>query len=104
MILFKSVHVFPICIGLKTQTRRTWKTARVKVGSVQLAKTQMISKAYFARLKVLAVYQERLGDMTEQDAYDEGGYTLEGYKETFERIYGFYDPDLLVYVVKFETI
>jgi hypothetical protein len=78
--------------------------SRVKVGSVQLAKTQMISKAYFARLKVLAVYQERLGDMTEQDSYDEGGYTLDGYKETFQRIYGFYDPDFLVYVVKFETI
>jgi hypothetical protein len=74
------------------------------VGSVQLAKTQMISKAYFTRLKVLAVYQERLGDMTEQDAYDEGGYTLEGYKETFQRIYSFYDPDLLVYVIKFEVI
>ena len=68
MILFKHAHIFSILIGLKTQTRRTWEKARVKPGSVHLAKTEMISKQFFARLKILAVYQERLGDMTEQDA------------------------------------
>ncbi len=104
MILFKRFHVFPILIGLKTQTRRTWAKARVKVGSTQLAKTEMISKAYFARLKIIAVYQERLGDMTEQDAYDEGGYTLEDYKQVFEKINGFWDDNQTVYVIKFEVI
>ncbi len=79
-----------------------WQKPRVKVGSIQKAKTMMISKAYFTQLRIIAVYREKLGDMTEQDAYDEGGYTLDEYKETFKRIYGFYDPDKIVYVVKFE--
>lgn len=104
MILFQHQHIFPILIGLKTQTRRTWKKARVKVGSTQQAKTELISKHYFAQLKVLAVYQERLGDITEHDAYDEGGYTLESYKEVFQRIYGDWDDNLVVWVVKFEVI
>jgi len=81
LILFKHAHIFPILMGLKTQTRRTWEKARVKPGSIHLAKTKMISKQFFARLRVLEVYQERLGDMTEQDAWEEGGYTLDEYKE-----------------------
>lgn len=104
MILFKHFHIFPILIGLKTQTRRTWKKARVKIGSTQQAKTEMLSKSYFARLRVLAIYQQRLGDMTDQDAWEEGGYTLEEYKKKFKEIYGFWDENFIVWVVKFELI
>lgn len=104
MILFKHSHIFPILIGLKTQTRRTWKKARVKIGSIQQAKTEMLSKSYFARVQVLAVYQQRLGEMTELDAWEEGGCTLEGYKEKFKEIYGFWDDNHLVYVIKFEAL
>lgn len=104
MILFKHTHIFPILIGLKTQTRRTWKKPRVLIGSIQQAKTEMISKYFFARLRVLAVYQERLGDMTEPDAYEEGGYSLDEYKEVFTQINGFWDDNLIVYVVKFEVL
>jgi hypothetical protein len=64
----------------------------------------MIGKQLFARLRILAVYQERLGDMTEQDAWEEGGYTLDEYKETFQRIYGFWDDNRIVWAVKFEII
>ena len=104
MILFKPYHIFPILIGQKTQTRRTWEKPRVKIGSIQKAKTAMISKAYFAQLRILAVYPQRLGDLTDQDAYEEGGYTLDGYKQAFQKIYGFWDDGLIVYVVKFEVI
>ena len=104
MILFKHSHIFPILIGLKTQTRRTWEKARIKPGSIHLAKTEMISKQFFARLRVLEVYQERLCDMTEQDAWEEGGYTLDSYRETFQRIYGFWDDNRIVWTVKFEII
>ncbi len=104
MILFKHTHIFPILIGLKIQTRRTWETARVKPGSIQLAKTKIISKQFFARLRVLEVYQERLGDMKEQDAWEEGGYTVDSYRETFQRIYGFRNDNRTVWTVKFEII
>lgn len=104
MILFKHEHVFPILIGLKTQTRRTWEKPRVKVGSIQKAKTAMISKHFFAQLRILEVYPERLGAMTGQDAHEEGGYTLEEYKTKFQQIYGHWDDNEVVFVVKFELI
>ncbi len=75
-----------------------------KARSVHLAKTEMLSKQFFASIRVLEVYQERLGDMTEQDAWEEGGYTLDEYKETFQRIYGFWDDNRIVWAVKFEII
>lgn len=104
MILFKHEHIFPILIGLKIQTRRTWTKPRVKVGSIQKAKTEMISRYYFAKLRILEVYQQPLGAMTEQDAYEEGGYTLEGYKAEFDKIYGHWDDAEVVWVVKFEVV
>ena len=42
--------------------------------------------------------------MTEQDAWEEGGYTLDGYRETFKKIYGFWDDNRIVWAVKFENI
>lgn len=104
MILFRHEHIFPILAGLKNKTRRTWAKPRVKVGSIQKAKTEMISKYYFANLRILEVYQQPLGAMTEQDAYDEGGYTLEGYKAEFQKIYGYWNDNNVVYVVGFEVL
>lgn len=86
MILFKPEHVTPILEGTKTQTRRIWKRPRAKVGSIHLAKTKMLSKDYFARLRILAVYEERLMDITDDDAKAEGYHDRECYLRAFFRI------------------
>ena len=103
MMLFKPYHVPLVLAGLKTQTRRCWKTQRVTVGSLQKAKTQMLSKDYFAVLKILVVYKQRLGDMTEKDAWAEGGYTLEQYRTVVwpacSKIP--WDDDLVVFVIEY---
>ena len=104
LILFKPEHVNPILNGVKTETRRLWKSARVKVGSIQLAKTQMLSKDYFAKLHILNVYQERLGDITPESAMREGGYTIESYFAKFDEINGTTDRNTILYVVHFEVI
>lgn len=105
MILFHPEHVQPILDDLKIKTRRLGKK-RWKVDRVHKAKTEMISKDYFALLSILTLHQEPLGAMTEKDAWDEGGYTLEGYKEEWEKINGLgsWDPDLVVWVVQFERV
>ena len=105
MILFHPEHVQPILDGIKIKTRRLGKK-RWKVNSVHKAKTEMISKDYFAQLRVLTLHQEPLGAMTEKDAWDEGGYTLGGYKEVWENINGAgsWDPDRVVWVVQFERV
>jgi hypothetical protein len=44
--------------------------------------------------------------MTEKDAWDEGGYTLQGYREIWEKINGSgsWNPELLVWIVQFERV
>jgi hypothetical protein len=105
MILFRPEHIQPILAGIKTKTRRMGKR-RWKIGSIHRAKTVMLSRDYFALLRILTVHQELLGGMTEKDAWDEGGYTLENYKEEWEKINGkgTWNPDLVVWVVGFKRI
>jgi hypothetical protein len=86
MLLFKPEHVEPILKGLKTQTRRIWKKPRVLVGSTQKAKTVMLSKEYFALLKITGLHHEVFQCLTEEDAKAEGGYTKESYLKKFWEI------------------
>jgi uncharacterized protein YqfB (UPF0267 family) len=102
LLLFKDWHIQPILRGEKTQTRRVWKAPRAKVGSVHLAKTQMLSEYYFAKLRILKVEKQRLGDISEEDAMKEGGYTLSEFKNIWIQINGDWNPDLEVYVVEFK--
>ena len=108
MLLFKPEHVGPIQEGTKTQTRRKWTRPRANVGRIHLAKTKMISRDYFARLHILAVYPERLGDISESDARAEGYPSRAAYLEAFARInHQLIDDDFFeqkVYVIKFEVI
>jgi hypothetical protein len=109
MLLFKPEHVKPIDTGLKTQTRRTWKKPRVTDGSFQKAKTQMLSKNYFALLRITeSPYQEKLRSISDADAYAEGGYTYQSYIDKFYEIYPKLDREqmafLWLWVVKFEKV
>ena len=104
MLLFKPEHVETILTDKKTQTRRIWKKPRAKVGSVHLAKTKMLSKEYFAKLRILDVRQERLGDITEADAQAEGGYSVDTFQQVWVSINGSWDGDMMVYVVTFERL
>lgn len=108
MLLFKPEHVKSIDDRIKTETRRTWKKARVTKGSIQKAKTQMLSKNYFALLKIKEVYQEKLRSITEESAYAEGGYTVDSYIDKFYEINTKEDREnyafLWLWVVKFEKI
>ncbi|NPV80716.1 MAG: ASCH domain-containing protein [Firmicutes bacterium] len=102
MILFKPEHVEPILAGRKTQTRRVGKK-RWNVGSIHQARLNYYAKP-FARIKILAVRQERLGDISEEDARREGYGSVEEYRKVFERIYGRWVPDEMVWAIDFEVV
>ena len=112
MILFKAVHVPLILADVKTQTRRLWPHGcRAKAGSVHWGQSSLKPDSRFARLYVCAVYRERLGDISEVDAWAEGGYTVDEYLWAFMEINRFIHPDAVadalnekVYVVKFERL
>lgn len=104
MILFKPEHVEPILSGRKTQTRRLGKK-RWNVGTIHQARQTMFGEP-FALLRVTAVRQEPLGDLTDGDA------VREGYGTRLEYLWAFWlinrladDPRELrrdVWVVDFE--
>ena len=102
MLLFKPEHMRPIKLRRKVETRRIWKRKRVKVGALHKCKTKMLSKEYFAVIKILECEKTKLGDMTEENAYNEGYDSLELFKEAFCRINKCdWNPNLEIYYVLF---
>ena len=108
MLLFKEVHVDLIMSGKKWQTRRLWKKRRVKLGATHKAKTKMLSTDYFAKLKILRCYRQRLGDMTQADVIAEGYKSLEDYKYALQTINKrkrfIWDDNQIVFVVEFRVV
>ena len=47
----------------------------------------MLSKEYFAKLKILDCHREEFHSITEEDAQKEGGYTRASYIEKFFEIF-----------------
>ena len=102
-MLFKPEHIKMIKAGKKTVTRRLWKKPHAKTGGVYPVQVTMFQpKIECPLIQATGVYQQRLGDMTEEDADKEGGYTLKEFKQVFEDITKtVWEDDLVVWVVEF---
>ncbi len=103
-MLFKPHHVPLILTRRKVATRRVWKTTRAVPGRIHRVKTKLMVREYFAKILILDVFKQRLGDMTEEDAWMEGCDTLEDYKKEFTKINGYWDDNLVVDVVRFDLL
>jgi len=103
-MLFKEVHKEMILNGTKTATRRVWKKPMVKIGNTYKCKTQMLSKEFFAVIRVKSLYQQGLYFMTDKDAKKEGYKNMEEFVKIWEEINGEWNSNLKVWVVEFEVI
>jgi len=106
-MLFQPEHIPMILNGTKTATRRNWKKPMVKVGGIYKCKTKMLSKNYFAKIKVTKLYKQELIDMSFEDVKKEGYNTIEEFEEVFKKINkikGYLDTDIIVSVIEFEVI
>ena len=101
-MLFQPQHIPLIKLGIKTETRRVWKAPHVSVGRYYPIMRDYRHKhnPVDGYTLIREVFQQRLGDMTEADAYNEGGYTLAQYKQVWIEINGSWNPEQVVYVVK----
>jgi len=110
-MLFKAYHLPMIRSGSKTVTRREWADgyARPNEGSVQIASDEMFTSDEEADcyIRILSVYDQPLGEMSDEDARAEGEYEdLEDFRAGYEKVYGegAWDPEKEVAVVEFEYV
>lgn len=108
VLLFRPQHVRPILEGRKTQTRRLWPAGcRVKVGSLHWATTKMLDKrARFARLRIARVWQQNLGDVSDDEGRAEGYRDRGEFFGAFASINGLQviEAGLRVWAVEFEIV
>jgi hypothetical protein len=109
-MIFQDHHREQIRSGEKTMTRRGWDENQVTHGKTYRAtRGGNVEQGMFVPraecdcfIRVTDVYEQLLGEMTEEDAAREGGYTLAEFREQWTEINDVWDPELLVWVVEFE--
>jgi hypothetical protein len=99
-MLFKRHLLTLVLQGRKTQTRRLHKH-RLKEGRTYPITDRWYSKPA-AHIKILKVYQQRLGDITETEAKAEGFNTIEEFKQAWTQINGSWQPETTVTVYEFQ--
>ena len=93
---FSKTHTDAILKQIKTQTSRKTKDPRLQAGVTVRAQV-----THFADLEVTDVKRKKLGDFDDEDARQEGGYTLDEFKQVWRRLHGDWNPNESVYVIKF---
>ena len=101
-MLFKPEHVGLILSGRMTQISKLWGKPMAKVGSIHKAKTVLFSNDYFASVIITDLRREKLGAMTDEDAMREGYDDLQSYRDAWKKLNGHWEPNRVVYVVRFE--
>lgn len=101
-LLFKKPYIKQIIDGEKTTTRRVSRPM-VKVGGVYHIRFDFFNHLP-DRIMVKCLYQERLGEMTSEDAFKEGASSLDEFREEWTELYDSWDDQQLVWVVEFEYI
>jgi len=110
-MLFKDYHLPMIRSGSKTVTRREWADGynRPNIGSIQIASDEMFTSDEEADcyIRILDVYDQPLGEMTDEDARAEGDYEdLDEFRVGYAKVYGdgAWDPEKNIAVVEFEYV
>lgn len=111
-MMFSQSHLDQIRTGEKTQTRRLWSenyTARPSAGDIRMATPRSLGPIVShdecdCYIRITRVSRERLGQMTEGDAFDEGGYTLAEFEALWADMHGEWEPARVVDVVEFEYV
>lgn len=96
MLPFSRAHADAIVKGTKTQTSRKGIDPKIRPGKVVRA-----AVTHFADLEVTGVYRKKLGDFNEEDARQEGGYTLDEFKKVWKALHGEWNPNESVYIIRF---
>lgn len=104
MFLFQKHHIDMIRAGNKTQTRRNHKAPRARLDSVHQCRTELFGRPH-CHIHIIRVWQERLGDISREDAINEGGYDRDDYiSGLIEMHKGKLTVDSLIWCYEFELV
>ena len=90
--------------GTKTATRRNWKKPMVKIGGIYKCKLQMLSKEYFAKIRVTKLFKQKLGEMNDEDCQKEGYDNFASFMRIWIEINKEWNPKMEVYVIEFNLL
>ena len=85
-MLFKKFHIPWIKSGKKTETRR-FKKPRVIIGHIYKPKTHFLRKERLGYIKILKVWEEKLGNISPGGVRREGYRTRKDYFNAFAEAY-----------------
>jgi len=98
-MIFSEEHIRLVLEGKKTQTRRR------HVHILKVGRVYRIQRSWYEwtniRILITRAFQQRLGDITAEEAQKEGGYTIEKFRKVWEEINGDWDPLEVVWVYEF---
>ena len=104
-MIFRPALIEKILAGEKTQTRRPGGRANCQYRAGRTYAVQPgRGQRQVARLRVLEVRREKLGDISQEDAGAEGFPGRETFLRYWQRIYGEVDHDQLIWVLRFELV
>ena len=98
-MLFKKHLATKVLDGTKTQTRRCTKK-KYRVGSIQPVKTSYYEKTQ-GHIQINRRFEQRLSDMTEEEARAEGFNSIAEFKQAWKAINGSWNPDQTVTAYEF---
>ena len=87
MILFSHEHVDKVRSGRKTETRRCWKTQKVREGSVHYEQRSFRPEKRFARIRILKVWEQNPREITPEQVKAEGFESKEEFIEAYYKHY-----------------
>jgi len=102
LVIFREEMVDQIVSGVKTQTRRRSKIT-YKEGRVYQIKLNWFKKTEH-HIRILKVFQQRLGDVSHEEARKEGFSSVEGFQAKWVEIYGSWNPDEMVTAYEFKLL
>lgn len=99
-----------LCLNLilyknKTETRRKYKENQRPAipGNIHKLKIDRSPKTY-GYIKIDEVTTQKFGEITFQDAINEGFNSVKEYKQYFQEVNGKHNDNDLIYVIKFHLI
>jgi hypothetical protein len=102
-MIFTEENADKIVRGLKTETRRLWKSQHVYTGRVYPVRLsrRLPVPPDAPYIRIVTVYLEKLGMITKEAALREGCYDREDFFSLWKKIHGSVDKEQEVYVVRF---